>query len=171
MARPNGRAACIAALLALAGGCATVPAPEPDAVSVEWEVALTDPCGKLAGFLAMGELFGIRSPPGERDFTVEIGAEMERRCPGGTEPDALDLAVIIPESACAELHGLLELVGIFDVTVLLPSDRRRMADDLMADLEAEIESRCPPRPGTLPRRGGRCPKASQSHEKSGVMVF
>jgi len=127
----------------LASGCASVPRPqsEPVAVSVSWEVSPTDSCPKLAGFLAMVDLFGVGI---DRAYRDAITAELDGRCPGDTEPEALDLEVIVPASACGELAQLLTLASAFDVAGLVAPDRRRMVDDLLADLEDEIDRRCGP---------------------------
>ena len=129
---------------ALAAGCATVPDPSRrDAVSFRWEVSLDDDsCGKLAGSLAMVELFRIEASPGEPDFTAEVTAELERRCPENTEPEAFDFAVVIPASACGELRELLEMAMLFDVSIFVARDRQNMVDELIASFEDELGRRC-----------------------------
>ena len=130
-------------LLVLLAGCTTAPTADRPTFSGGWEVAMTDSCGKLAGFLAMADLFDINAVPGERDFRVEIEAEMEKRCPDEVNPEALDIAFSIPTTACTDLRGLVAMADAFGMMATLPRDKREIADKLLDDLDAEIEKRCP----------------------------
>lgn len=140
-ARRAGKAAVLAAL----AGCTAAPPDDRPAFSWEWEVALTDSCEKLAGFLAMMDLFGtfgIDWGPDMVNATTEVQAEMERRCPDDVELETLDSTFSIPTVACADLRNLVAMVDAFGMATL-PRDKREIAEELLDDLDAEIEKRCP----------------------------
>ena len=69
--RGTWRAGGLVVLFALLTGCMIAPDTDRPAISGRWEVAMTDSCAKLAGFLAMADLFNINPAPGERDFRVD----------------------------------------------------------------------------------------------------
>ena len=125
----------------LAGGC-TAPDHSSNAVSVKWSVSPDDPCGKIAGAVALADLFNFQSPPDGPDFYDMMTSELEQRCPPDTQPEAFDLDVYIGTGACAEIQGLLDMALFFDVTVFVVPERRKMIDDLVAALEGEVEKRC-----------------------------
>ena len=89
-----------AAVLAILAGCAAAPPDDRPTFSWKWEVALTDSCEELAGFLAMMDLFGIFGIDWGSDMvnaTTEVQAEMEKRCPDDVEPEALNSTFSIPD--------------------------------------------------------------------------
>ena len=131
------------AVLLVAGGCATAPAQQSNTVSVTWTVSPDDPCEKLAGSLALADLFDFKSPPDGPDFQESMTAELERRCPPDTQPEAFDITMYIPAGACGELRNLLEMALFFDMTVFVAPERRNMIDGLIAKLEDEVAKRCP----------------------------
>ena len=133
------------AMLAILAGCAAAPPDDRPAFSWKWEVALTDSCEELAGFLAMMDLFGIFGIDWGSDMvnaTTEVQAEMEKRCPDDIEPQALDSTFSIPTIACADLRNLVAMVDAFGMATL-PRDKRKIAEELLDDLDSEIEKRCP----------------------------
>ena len=126
-------------VFALLAACTITPTDDRPVLSGKFEVKMTDSCGKLAGFLALADLFDIQAALGEQDFVVEIEAEMDRRCPDDVKPEGLDVAFNIPTVACADLRGLVAMAGAFGLATL-PREQR----DIANDLDAEIEQRCPP---------------------------
>ena len=137
----SGLVVAAAAAFAL-GGCTTTVDPELPTVSFKWSVSPKDPCGKLAGSLAIADLFDSQSPPEGPDFQEWAASELAERCPPDTQPEAFDFTVSISVAACNELAGWLEMVRFFDVTAFADPERRDMIDALIADLEGEVETRC-----------------------------
>jgi hypothetical protein len=140
---PTGLGLVVVAAAGLAtGGCAA-PAQESEQVTFGWTVELDAPCGQIAGSLALFELLEIEiQSDDDPDFVEWMTAELERRCPPDTKPEAFDFTVYIPSSACEELKGLLKLASFFDTGLFVSSSRRAMVDDLIADLEDEVARRC-----------------------------
>lgn len=143
--RRTGTLNILLLVVSLAGGCATVATDERPTISGTWVVAVDDSCGKLAGFLAMADLFDIEidPAPGEPDLRAQIEAEMAKRCPDDVEPEALGIAFDFPTIACADLRGLVAMADAFGMMATLPRDQRKVADKLIDNLDAEIEKRCP----------------------------
>lgn len=108
-----------AAVLAILAGCTAAPPDDRPTFSWKWEIALTDSCEELAGFLAMMDLFGtfgIDWGPDMANATTEVHAEMEKRCPDDVEPEALDSTFSIQTIACADLRNLVIMVDAFGMS-------------------------------------------------------
>ena len=104
---------------------------------------MTDSCAKLAGFLAIADLFDMHPPPGERDWRVDVEVEMAKRCPDDVKPEAPGIAFEFPTIACMDLRALVAMADAMGMMATLPRDQREIADKLIDDLDAEIEKRCP----------------------------
>ena len=141
--RGTWRAGGLVVLFALLTGCMIAPDTDRPAISGRWEVAMTDSCAKLAGFLAMADLFNINPAPGERDFRVDIEAEMAKRCPDDVKPETPAIAFDFPTLACTDLRAFVAMADAMGTMAMLPRDQREIADKLIDDLDAEIEKRCP----------------------------
>ena len=142
MARFLRLTVAVACAAILAGACASAPPDGESRISFQWEIyPETDPCGKLAGSLALIDILGIEMSD---EFSAGIIDQLESRCPEDTEPEAFDIDLIIPESTCADLRRMLELASAFNVTDLVAQNRQRMAGAIIDNLDREIERRCPP---------------------------
>ncbi len=140
------RGMALGAFAAVVAACVASPPPaEPadgNTVSVRWEIRPeTDSCGKLAGSVALFSLVGVEMSDA---LAGQVHGQLEARCPEDTVPESFEmLKVVIPESACGELRELLAIAHAFDVAALLDPAQARLAGDFMADLEVEINRRCP----------------------------
>ena len=129
---------------AVLGACAVVPpSSSSDTFEVSWSVSLEhDSCAKLAGFAALNALFRVE---GTATLREKLSETINRRCPdfAELEPETLDLEITFSATSCDELNALLSMVAAFDAVAMLDPEEQRLAEDVIDQIEAEVDTRCP----------------------------